>query len=254
MPDESGARPLIVAHRGGAGHGPENTLPAFSRAFAMGADAIEGDFHLSRDGHIVCLHDTDTARVAGTRRVVAESTLAELRGLEVGSWFAEAWRGARIPTLEEVLATIPPGRTLFAEVKCGPELITPLLETLRHDGFALEELVVISFHAQVIHRFKQLAPQGKACWLASCRRDDRGRFQPDRAEVLRTLAQCEADGFGAHGRLDDGGFIRAIQAAGFEFHAWSVNDPVRARWFRDLGARSLTTDYPDRLREALGRE
>ena len=254
MPLECRPRPLIVAHRGGAGHGPENTLPAFARAWAMGADAVEGDFRLSRDGHIVCIHDADTWRVAGTRRIVAESSLEELRTLDVGSWFAEAWRGARIPTLEEVLATIPTGRALFAEVKSGPELVAPLLAAIRHAGFAAEQLVVISFHAEVIHALKQQAPHAKACWLASCRRDARGRFQPDSTRVLQTLAECGADGFSAHGRLDDGAFIRAVQEAGFEFHAWTVNDPVRARWFRGMGARSLTTDFPERLRAALDRE
>jgi glycerophosphoryl diester phosphodiesterase len=251
MPPETRAQPLIVAHRGGAGHGPENTLAAFEQAWTLGADAIEGDFRLSRDGHIVCIHDADTQRVTGTRHVVAETDLEQLRALEVGSWFGAAWRGARIPTLDEVLATITPGRSLFVEVKCGPELIPPLLEAIGCVGLAAEQIVVISFHAEVIRALKQQARGYKACWLASCRRDARGRFQPDSDRVLHTLEQCGADGFGAHGRLDDAAFIHAIQQAGYEFHAWTVNDPERACWFRDLGVRSLTTDYPDRLRAAL---
>ena len=253
MPFEASPRPLVVAHRGGAGHGPENTLPAFRQAWDLGSDAIEGDFRLTADGQIVCIHDADTQRVAGTRWVVAESTLEQLRALDVGSWYGPSFRGARIPTITEVFATLPAGRILYVEVKCGPELIPPLLEAIRSAGLGVEQVVVISFHANVIRVLKDQAPRYKACWLASCRRNASGHFQPTCAQVLQTLVQCGADGFGAHARLDDAPFIHAILAAGFEFHAWTVNDPQQALWFMNLGARSLTTDYPERLLDALSR-
>ena len=66
--------PLIVAHRGASRDAPSNTIPAFQLAWKQGADAIEGDFHLSKDGEIVCFHDADTKRVAGTQLVVRQST------------------------------------------------------------------------------------------------------------------------------------------------------------------------------------
>lgn len=80
------AEPVIVAHRGASHDAPENTLPAFELAWEQGADAIEGDFHLTRDGHIICLHDKDTKRTAGVKLVVKNSPLAELRKLDVGEW------------------------------------------------------------------------------------------------------------------------------------------------------------------------
>jgi glycerophosphoryl diester phosphodiesterase len=81
------AEPFIVAHRGASADAPENTLPAFELAWKQGADAIEGDFHLTRDGKIVCIHDYDTQRVSGSKRVVKDSTLDELRALDAGAWF-----------------------------------------------------------------------------------------------------------------------------------------------------------------------
>ena len=79
---------VIVAHRGASFDAPENTLAAFRLAWQQGADAIEGDFYLSKDNQIVCIHDADTKRTAVVSRQVAESTLAELRELDVGrsSW------------------------------------------------------------------------------------------------------------------------------------------------------------------------
>ena len=70
---------MIVAHRGASGEAPENTIPAFNLAWKQGADAIEGDFHLTKDGHVVCIHDANTKKVAGKNLVVKDTTLAELK-------------------------------------------------------------------------------------------------------------------------------------------------------------------------------
>ncbi|MDP6721144.1 MAG: glycerophosphodiester phosphodiesterase family protein, partial [Pirellulaceae bacterium] len=94
---------LIVAHRGASYDAPENTLAAFRLAWRQGADGIEGDFYLTKDGQIVCIHDADTKRTAGVSRQVAKSTLAELRELDVGRWKDEEFAGERMPTLQQVL-------------------------------------------------------------------------------------------------------------------------------------------------------
>ncbi len=114
--------PLVVAHRGASHDAPENTLPAFRLAWEQGADAIEGDFFLTKDGHIVCTHDRMTGRLnpGKVKLQVADSTLAELQALDVGSWKGETWRGERMPTLAEVFATVPAGKRILIEVKCGP--------------------------------------------------------------------------------------------------------------------------------------
>jgi glycerophosphoryl diester phosphodiesterase len=87
-----------VAHRGAFAGAPENTLPAFELAWAYGADAIEGDFHLTADGKIVCIHDDDTEYAAGVMCVVRKSMLTELLELDVGARVGERFNGTRIPT------------------------------------------------------------------------------------------------------------------------------------------------------------
>src|SRR5689334_354029 len=108
---------LVVAHRGASHEAPENTLAAFRLAWEQGADAIEGDFYLTRDREIVCIHDDNTKRTSGEDLSVAASTLAQLRRLDVGRWKDPKWKGERIPTLTEVLATIPAGKRIFIEIK-----------------------------------------------------------------------------------------------------------------------------------------
>src|SRR5690606_25135252 len=99
----------VIAHRGASHDAPENTLAAVNLAWEMGADAVEFDVHLTSDGHLVSIHDKDTKRVAGTKKVVAETTLAEVQELDVGTWKDGAFAGETSPSIDAVLATIPTG-------------------------------------------------------------------------------------------------------------------------------------------------
>lgn len=128
------ANPFIVAHRGASHDAPENTLPAFQLAWKQGADAIEGDFHLTKDGKIICIHDYDTKRVAGTKLIVKDSTLEQLQALDAGKWFRAEFKGTRLPTFAEVAATVPDGRKFYVEVKCGPEIVPALLRGIIESG------------------------------------------------------------------------------------------------------------------------
>ncbi len=87
----------LIAHRGASHEAPENTVAAFRRAFDEGADGIEGDFRLTADGELVCLHDATTRRTAGVDLAVATATLATLRTLDVGAWRGEEWAGNGSP-------------------------------------------------------------------------------------------------------------------------------------------------------------
>ena len=95
--------PWIVAHRGASGSAPENTLAAFERAVALGAQFIETDLHLTRDARFVAIHDKALERTTNGRGAVRDYTLAELRELDAGMWYDRQFMGQKIPTLEEVL-------------------------------------------------------------------------------------------------------------------------------------------------------
>jgi glycerophosphoryl diester phosphodiesterase len=239
--------PLIVAHRGASRDAPENTIPAFQLAWEQGADAIEGDFHLSKDGEIVCFHDADTKRVAGTQLVVRQSTLAELKQLDVGATHGVAFNGTRIPTIAEVFATIPQGKKIFIEVKCGAEIIPTLLNEIDQSGLTQEQIVVISFNKQVIQQLKIKAPQYKASWLCSFNKQETGEITPSLATVLKTLKQIQADGLSSNTAVP-ASVIEAVSQQGYEWHVWTINDLNTARRMQALGVLSITTDVPGTMR------
>lgn len=244
----------LVAHRGASYDAPENTLAAFNLAWQDGADGVEGDFYLSADGHIVCIHDGDTERTAGVRRVVAESTLAELRELDVGSWKSAEFADERIPTLEEVLATVPAGKYLLIEVKCGPEIVPAIERVLAASDLEPGQVKVIAFNAEVIAACKQRMPHLQAYWLTGHGRDEvTGKWSNTLEEVLPTLKRIRADGLDTSvpPELFDGDFVRGLRDAKLQVHTWTVNDLGTAARLYWLGVDSITTDRPAYLRSLL---
>ena len=108
-------QPIIFAHRGASAHAPENTLAAFELALAQGADGIELDVKLSADGHVVVIHDPTTDRTTGARGQVKDLSLAELRGLNAGSFYSANFSAEKIPMLEEVFEAF--GKKIFINVE-----------------------------------------------------------------------------------------------------------------------------------------
>src|SRR5512138_1747669 len=100
-------RPIVHGHRGASADAPENTLAAFRLAMAQGADGVELDVWRCASGEVVVFHDDDATRIAGSPLRPKDATLAELRALDVGAHRGEAFRGERIPLLDEVLEALP---------------------------------------------------------------------------------------------------------------------------------------------------
>lgn len=247
--------PLIVAHRGASHDAPENTLAAFRLAWKQQADGIEGDFHLTKDNQIVCIHDKSTERTAGVDLSVAQSSLAELQRLDVGAWKDKKFAGERIPTLQEVIDTVPPGRRLIIELKVGPEIIAPLKKILAEATLEPDRILVISFHEATIAESKRVLPDIKAHWLTGFDPDDDiGPWKPTAKSVVETLQRINADGLGCHGRraVFDKKFIRTLKQSGFdEFHVWTIDDPDIAMFYRSQGAFGITTNRPNLIRNSL---
>lgn len=243
--------PLIVAHRGASFDAPENTMPAFLLAWERGADAIEGDFYLTRDGHIVCCHDKSTERYADENLVVKESTLAELQALDVGRWKHRRFADTHMPTLPDVLACVPAGKQIFVEVKCGPEIVPALLQDFANSQLDAKQIVVISFHSGVIAAVKKAAPQYQANWLSGFKKQDDGRLKPSLKTVLTTLERIDADGFSSTKDHIDEAFIAAVEQRGYPYHVWTIDDGTTANRFRKWGADSITTNRPKHIRDRL---
>lgn len=246
--------PLLIAHRGASRDAPENTLAAFRLAWRQGADGIEADFRLTKDGHVVCIHDETTGRTAGRDLIVAEATLAQLRRLDVGRWKGRRWAGQKIPTLEEVLAAIPEGKRFFIEIKSGPETIAAVKAVLARSAIESSQLAIISLHAGVIAESKIQLPDITANWLTRYHQEEPGGpWYPTMPQIIATLREIAADGLGSQAKLEvvNEAFVRQITEAGFPVHVWTVNEPEQARALAGYGVRSITTDRPGYLRAML---
>jgi glycerophosphoryl diester phosphodiesterase len=254
--------PWLVAHRGGSALAPENTLPAFDLAVSLGADAVETDVRLTRDGVVVVFHDEGTEGITGARGTVEARTAAEVHALDAAHGFTpDAGRtyphrgaGVRIPTLAEALARHPALRFSIDAKSRDPALARALAATIRA-ARAEHRVCVGSFHDAQARRLGALLPQ--AC-----------RFLPRGAATWHVLA--------AHARLPgalcprgwdvaalpprQGAIpvltartVRHFHALGMPVHAWTVDDEPAMRALLALGVDGIVTDRPDVLARVLGR-
>lgn len=243
----------IIGHRGASHDAPENTLAAFKLGWQQRADGVELDIWLTKDGKIVVSHDADTKRTTGVAKKISDSTLAELRELETGTWKHPKWKGEKLPTLAEALALIPDGRRLVIEVKCGVEVLPELERDLKASGKPASQLVIISFKYDVCAGAKKLFPKIPVLFLASFKQDKAtGAWTPTAAELIRQAKAAGLDGLNlSHKGPLDAAFIRQTHAAGLKFYVWTVNDADLAKRLLADGADGITTDRPGWLREQL---
>ncbi|MDQ2696033.1 MAG: glycerophosphodiester phosphodiesterase [Pseudomonadota bacterium] len=240
----------IIAHRGASAHAPENTLAAFRLAWEHGADGIEMDVHLSRDGRVKVHHDPTTLRCAGADYSIALTDSAVLRDLDVGRWWGEGFAGERMPFLEEALEALPPGRRALIEIKCGAEIVPALGRAVaRADGRC--RIGVIAMDLDVLLGVREALPQMPVYWVVGCDVDQDGVFPPHPPGLIAIARRHGLTGLDPDYRGIDAGFAAAVRAAGLKLIAWTVNDPAAARRLRDLGLEAITTDRPREIRAAL---
>jgi len=244
----------IIGHRGASFDAPENTMAAFRLGYEHGADGVELDIHLTKDDKVVVMHDFDTARVGGSTNKIADSTLAELRGFEIGRW--GKWTNANfhesIPLLSEVLPIIPAGKKLFIEIKTGPEIVPPLVDVLKEAKAKPEQLVIITFNFESAIAAKKLLPKLKTYWLVGYAKDKAtGKF-PDLKETIAKAKAGKLDGLDLNFNWPlTKEMVGEIKRAGLECHVWTVDDAAKAKELVAAGVDSITTNRPKWLREQL---
>ena len=189
----------IIAHRGASRSAPENTLPAFRLAWKQGADIAELDVRLSRDGRLVVSHDATTRRTGGLNRKVCGLTLAELRALDFGRWKGAKWAGTRIPTLDEVMQTVPAGKRLLIEIKCGAEIIPELRKILAGSGKRSPAIHPSEFLLPTMEAVKRKFPDIEAGWLCALKQPAAPQAAAEVDCVIRQAAQAGMNGLHLRG-------------------------------------------------------
>lgn len=152
---------VVLAHRGSRFRAPENTIAAFQLAFEEGADGVELDVRLSRDGEVFVFHDRTLGRTTNGSGEAARKTLHELKSLDAGSWKDPRFAGERIPTLREVFSVLSPVAILAIELKRDPrkrELVDRTVALVR-EFHAEKRVFLLSFDASILRYAKRVAPE-----------------------------------------------------------------------------------------------
>jgi len=245
---------LFAAHRGGSLLWPENSLLAFKNALALGADFIEFDVHLSRDGEVVVIHDATLDRTTTGTGPVRDRALAELKTLRLKDRSGTVTQEP-VPTLDEVTAVAAQAkRRMLLEIKVDPakarypaieEKVMAILD--RHGMVA--STVVMSFEAPTWRRMRELRPEVATCALYSAR-------MLRHSGLAAELALLKAAGVGYIGveyTAVDAAAVVEAQRAGVELGAWTVNDAGDMKRMIEAGVTILITDQPDVAKTLLGR-
>ena len=239
-------RALVIGHRGAMGYRPENTMPSFEHALALGADCVEFDVHLTRDGVPVVIHDDAVDRTTNGHGLVRDHTLAELQRLDAGSWFGPDYAGARIPTLDEVLDWARrSGMAVDVEIKNAPiyylGIEEAVVSALRRAAMS-DNAIVTSFDHPAIKRVRELDPDLVLGVLYAARPADVG------VGLARLVGAQVLLPNVAYAREDD---VRAAHAAGLSYVPWTTSDAERICELLKAGVDGVCSNHPDVVRQTV---
>ncbi len=234
---------LAIAHRGASGYAPENTLAAFRRAVAQGVSFIETDLQLTRDAHFVAIHDETVDRTTNGHGSVQQMTLAEIRRLDAGSWFASEFMSERVPALEDVLEFARKNDAVFyLELKpsgyWGGE--HALISALRNSA-EVARSVIISFDPAILQSLRKIEPTLMTGLLYS------GQLE----NPFEKAEEIGARQIAVRGDLVTPNFLAQARKRDLQVVCWTVNSPAHMRMLVSAGVDGIMTDYPDRLLAVL---
>jgi len=257
--------PLIIAHRGASKYAPENTFAAFKRAIEAGADGIELDVRLAKDGVAVVFHDSSLKRIAGRKGKIAHYTSTELSSIDAGSWFNRvtpkladpAYKDESVPTLAETLEFLKDFKGLiYIELKCkeaDTELLAKAVTSVICNSKLLPQIVVKSFKLSAIPHVKKFCPSVRTAALFAPK--IKNILRKDK-HLLKLAEEAGADEISLHYTLATRKLMKKAAKRNIRVIIWTADNP---RWIRrgiKLGLAAIITNDPARLlerrREVLG--
>lgn len=257
-------RPLVIAHQGGGDLWPGDTMYAFEHAVALGADVLEMDAHISRDGKIVLMHDEKVDRTTDGKGLIEDLTLDQLLKLDAaygfspddGQTFPFRGQGIQVPTLERLFRRFPDMRYIV-EIKLTRNPIEkPLCELIRRHDMQ-DRVMVASFHDDVMAAFRDTCPEVAT---SASRREVAtfvllgkvflsGLLSPGFSALQVPYEPSESYNIPVMTQR----FIREAHAKNIRVEPWTVNDPDLMKLYINWGVDGIITDRPDLLLQVLGR-
>lgn len=237
---------MNIAHRGFSSQFPENTLLSFQKALDLGVGWLELDLQLTRDGHLIVLHDRTVDRTTDGSGQAVDLTLDEIKGLDAGGWLAPEFASQRIPTFEEVIEGLDPPAILVAELKfAGNDGIQSVIDLI-NERDASDRVVISSFDLEKLPAVKTLAPELPTTALLKTD----GTSPQEKIDLARELG---VDTLGPRCMDITRELVEAAHEAGLLVRAWGLgrDQGEEMRRLIDLGIDGMTTDCPDILQRIL---
>jgi glycerophosphoryl diester phosphodiesterase len=245
--------PLIIAHRGASAHAPENTLAAFRAASDAGADGVEFDVQLTKDGVAVVFHDYDLRRIASTDRRVCDMTAEEVVRIDVGKWFEtktgnSSFVGECVPTLSFVLNLLAafPGR-IYIELKAEEGNASPLVAAVCEaikDSPLLPQMIVKSFRLNVIPEIRERLPEVKTAALFAPKVMD---YLRRKKHIIALARELGADELSLHRSLASKKLCSLAVDAGMPVTIWTADNTTWISLARDRGIHAIITNDPAKM-------
>lgn len=232
-----------IGHRGAAGHAPENTLSSFQKALELGADTLELDVHLSKDGELIVMHDPRVDRTTNGNGYIKDLTVEELKKLDTGKLF-EAYQGERIPLLQEVFDLLKGKASFVIEIKNGPIFypgIEGKLVQLIEKNDLVDDVIVIAFYHPSLKRVKEFNPKIKTGILFV------GAF----IDPWAVAEQVGADTLHPMYEYVTEEMVVEAHKRGYAVYPWTINEPAQQEQWHKYGVDGIISDYPDSLSGVL---
>jgi len=254
------SQPMVIAHQGGDGLRPSNTLEAFQHAVELGVDVLEMDVHASSDGVLVLMHDATVDRTTNGTGRISELALPALKALDAGydwPYSGSVWpyrgKGVEIPTLDEILRRFPDMRFNIEIKQAEPSIAQELCATLQQFGVASRSLVA-AFDRGPMVEFREYCPdvattafELEVVWFVAHQKLRLMKLYQPIAHAM----QLPAEVWGID--LTNATLLAAARERGMHVDFWTINDPVQMRVLIDKGVGGIITDRPDELLAILGR-
>lgn len=240
------AQNTFIAHRGASYMAPENTVASANLAWELGADAVEIDIYLSKDNRVMVIHDKNTKRTCSEKKnlSIEDSPSMLLRDLDAGSWKGEEFKGEKIPFLSEIIKTVPDGKTLVVEIKCGSDVL-PALKRCIEKSEKASQIVFICFGWKTILDIHKEFPENKCYWLSS-----------SKLGLSKKMKQAAKNGLAGvnlkHSIIDED-VVSMAKSNNLEVLSWTVDSPKEAKRLTDIGVTGITTNRPKWLKEEMAK-
>ncbi len=248
---------LLVAHRGGAGLAPENTLTSFKNGIALGADFIEMDVHLSKDGAVMVIHDPTLDRTTDAKGRVSDYTMAELQAMNDAAKFPGATLKEPVPTLGQVLDLAKPANVrLEVEIKIGadgkpyPGIAPKTLDEINARGM-LDRVRIMAFEFDTLKEIRGLNP--KVFTVALMTTDYFRRKTIDRPAAIVDDVAPFSNAIGVDKNFLTPQLTQEAHNRNLAVGVWTVDTEAEMTKFIKMGVDGITTNRPDILKGVLGR-